>query len=184
MNEFVTLLNSFKAINMTVHSNLTPMINSFKSQKIIEHSNLTPMIDIKMNVFSENYSLAASQIRTNIQHIQLRNPNITDDHAGVQVLQMIHNCILDMDHKHHYDYMVGLFSLIESKLSVLKLKDELVAIQSYSQDLNQPESKKGLIKVVQDMNKKDFKGKEAILLFVAQMLSTHDYLIALKDKHL
>ena len=104
MNEFVTLLNSFKAINMTEHSNLTPMINSFKSQKIIEHSNLTPMIDIKMNVVSENYSLAASQIRTNIQHIQLRNPNITDDHAGVQVLQMIHNCILDMDHKHHYAF--------------------------------------------------------------------------------
>lgn len=165
MNEFVTLLNTFASLKMT------------------EHSNLTPIMDIKFNVVSEKYYLAASQIRNNIQKMQIRNPSLAYDHAGIQVLEMIHNSILDMDHKHHTEYMVGLFELIKNNLSMANLKNELLSFQAYSQDLNKQESKDALIDFMKKLNKKEFKHKEAVILFIAQMLSTHDYLVSLKDKY-
>lgn len=165
MNEFTTLLNTFSSLKMT------------------EHSNLTPLIDIKFNVVNEQYFLAASQIRENIQKMQQRKPSLTCDHPGIQILEMIHNSILDMDHKHHTEYMVGLFELIKNNLSMANLKNELLSFQAYSQDLNKQESKDDLIDFMKKLNKKDFKHKEAVILFVAQMLSTHDYLVSLKDKY-
>jgi len=165
MNEFVTLLNTFASLKLT------------------EHSNLTPMMDIKFNVASEQYSLAANQIRQNIQKMQQRTPSMAYDHAGIQVLEMIHNSILDMDYKHHTEYMVGLFELIQNNLLMANLRHELTFVKSYSQNLNKQESKDGLIEITQYLNKKDFKHKEAVILFIAQMLSTHDYLVSLKDKY-
>lgn len=165
MNEFLTLLNTFAALKMT------------------EHSNLTPMIDIKFNVASEQYSLAASQIRQNIQKMQQRTPSLAYDHAGIQFLEMIHNSILDMDHKYHTEYMIGLFELVKKNLSMANLDNERISFQAYSQDLNKQESKDALIDFMKKLNTKDFKHKQAVILFVAQMLSTHDYLVSLKDKY-
>lgn len=166
MNEFVTLLKTFSSLKLT------------------EHSNLTPMSDIKFNVASYQYSLAANQIRQNIQKMQQRTPSLTYDHAGIQFLEMIHNSILDMDHKHHTEYMIGLFELIKNNLSMAELQKERLLVQTYSQDLNKQESKDALIDIMKNLNKKDFKHKEAVILFIAQMLSTHDYLVSLKDKYL
>lgn len=166
MNEFMTLLNTFASLKMT------------------EHSNLTPMIDIKFNVASEQYSLAANQIRQNIQKMQQRTPSLAYEHAGIQFLEMIHNSILDMDHKYHNEYMIGLFELIKKNLSMANLENERISFQAYSQDLNKQESKDALIEFMKKLNKKDFKHKQAVILFVAQMLSTHDYLVSLKDKYL
>lgn len=166
MNEFMTLLNTFASLKMT------------------DHSNLTPMIDIKFNVASEQYSLAANQIRQNIQKMQQRTPSLAYEHAGIQFLEMIHNSILDMDHKYHNEYMIGLFELIKKNLSMANLNNELLSFQAYSQDLNKQESKNALIDFMKTLNKKDFKHKQAVILFVAQMLATHDYLVSLKDQYL
>lgn len=166
MNEFMTLLNTFASLKMT------------------EHSNLTPMIDIKFNVASEQYSLAANQIRQNIQKMQERTPSLAYEHAGIQFLEMIHNSILDMDHKYHNEYMIGLFELIKKNLSMANLNNELLSFQAYSQDLNKQESKNALIDFMKTLNKKDFKHKQAVILFVAQMLATHDYLASLKNEYL
>lgn len=166
MNEFMTLLNTFASLKMT------------------EHSNLTPMIDIKFNVASEQYSLAANQIRQNIQKMQQRTPSLAYEHAGIQFLEMIHNSILDMDHKYHNEYMIGLFELIKKNLSMANLNNELLSFQAYSQDLNKQDSKNALIDFMKTLNKKDFKHKQAVILFVAQMLATHDYLVSLKDQYL
>lgn len=165
MNEFVTLLNTFA------------------SMKIHEHSKLIPMIDIKLNVASEKYSLAAVQVRKNIQEYQSRDTLSYED-AGTQILQMLHNSIIDMDHKHHHDYMIGLFDLIQKKLEAANLKDELVVFLAYSRDLNKEKSKKFLMDLAKNLNKKDFKHKSAVVLLITQMLSTHDYLVSLKDKYL
>lgn len=166
MNEFMTLLNTFASLKMT------------------EDSNLTPMIDIKFNVASEQYSLAANQIRQNIQKMQQRTPSLAYEHAGIQFLEMIHNSILDMDHKYHNEYMIGLFELIKKNLSMANLNNELLSFQAYSQDLNKQESKNALIDFMKTLNKKDFKHKQAVILFVAQMLATHDYLVSLKNEYL
>jgi hypothetical protein len=141
------------------------------------------MMDIKFNVASEQYSLAASQIRQNIQKMQQRTPSLTYEHAGIQFLEMIHNSILDMDHKYHNEYMIGLFELIKKNLSMADLKNELLSFQAYSQDLNKQESKDSLIQLMKKLNEKDFKHKQAVILFIAQMLSTHDYLVSLKAKY-
>ena len=166
MNEFMTLLNTFASLKMT------------------EHSNLTPMIDIKFNVANEQYSLAANQIRQNIQKMQQRTPSLAYEHAGIQFLEMIHNSILDMDYKYHNEYMIGLFELIKKNLSMANLNNELLSFQAYSQDLNKQESKNALIDFMKTLNKKDFKHKQAVILFVAQMLATHDYLVSLKNEYL
>jgi hypothetical protein len=160
------------------------LLNTFASLKMTDHSNLTPMIDIKFNVASEQYSLAANQIRQNIQKMQQRTPSLAYEHAGIQFLEMIHNSILDMDHKYHNEYMIGLFELIKKNLSMANLNNELLSFQAYSQDLNKQESKNALIDFMKTLNKKDFKHKQAVILFVAQMLATHDYLVSLKDQYL
>jgi hypothetical protein len=160
------------------------LLNTFASLKMTEHSNLTPMIDIKFNVASEQYSLAANQIRQNIQKMQQRTPSLAYEHAGIQFLEMIHNSILDMDHKYHNEYMIGLFELIKKNLSMANLNNELLSFQAYSQDLNKQDSKNALIDFMKTLNKKDFKHKQAVILFVAQMLATHDYLVSLKDQYL
>lgn len=165
MNEFLTLLNTFASLKMT------------------EHSNLTPMTDIKFNVASDQYSLAANQIRQNIQKMKQRTPSLASANAGIQFLEMIHNSILDMDYKYHNEYMVGLFELVKKNLSMADLNKELLSFQAYSQDLNKQESKNSLVDFMKLLNKKDFKHKEAVILFVAQMLATHDYLVSLKDKY-
>jgi uncharacterized protein YbgA (DUF1722 family) len=89
-----------------------------------------------------------------------------------------------MDHKYHNEYMIGLFELIKKNLSMANLNNELLSFQAYSQDLNKQESKNALIDFMKTLNKKDFKHKQAVILFVAQMLATHDYLVSLKDQYL
>jgi len=166
MNEFVTLLNTFASLQKH------------------EYSKLTPMLDIKFNVASEKYSLAASQLRENIQYIQNRTPNVTYEKASIQILEMMHNAVLDMDHKHHQDYMIGLFDLIIKNLSSAKQEDEVAHIAAYSRDLNKEKAKQEIMEIAKKLNKKEFKHKEAVVLLISQMLSTHDYLVSLKDKYL
>lgn len=165
MNEFVTLLNTFA------------------SMKIHDHSKIIPMMDIKLNVASEKYSLAACQVRENIQEYQSRKTLSYED-AGIQILEMLHNSILDMDRKHHNDYMVGLFELIKDNLVKADFQKDLQLFKVYSQDMNKEDSKKGLLEIAKRLNQKEFKHKSAVVLFIAQMLSTHDYLVSLKDKYL
>lgn len=161
----------------------TTLLNTFVSLKIHDHSKIIPMNDIKFNIASEQYSLAASQIRQNIQEYKSRN-TISDSSAGMQILHMMHNSIIDMDYNHHNDYMIGVFGLIENKLLSEKFKSELSAFKAYSKDLNKEESKQGLLTIVRSLKQKEFKHKEATLLFIVRLLSTHDYLVSLKDKYL
>jgi hypothetical protein len=164
MNQLVSLLNTLKSLNLHVRT-------------------ITPSMDeIQTLIATDQYQLAAHHIRKNIQyHVDFNH--LTASTYQIQLLNMIHNIVIDKGIAYLREYFDSLFEIIHSN-------DELKPIFLYHEfknsgyKLDQPEHYEKFVKMTRKLNAKEFKDKELIIFFCAKILETHDEINKMKSQYI
>ena len=160
---------------------LVSLLKTLKSLKLNVETGMPSVDDLQLLIATESCSLAAHHIRKEIQY-HLEFNKLTDDTHQIQLLKMIHNILIDKDIVNKREYFDSLFELI-------KTNDELKPILLFHEfknsgyKMSDPDHYQKFVKMGQNLNKKEFKNKELMLLFCSKILQTHDEIEELKSQY-
>lgn len=161
---------------------LVSLLKTLNSLKLHVRTEMPSMDDIQLLIATDQYHLAAHHIRKHIQYHLAFNKLNRSTHQ-IQLLNMIHNLVLDKGIAYQREYFDSLFEIIHSN-SDLKPIFLYHEFKNSGYRLDEPEHYEKFVKMVRKLNEKDFKDKELIIFLCSKILETHDDIKKLKSQYI
>jgi len=161
---------------------LTSLFKTLESMKLHVRSEIPSINDIKLLIATDHKSLAAHHIRKHI-HYHMTFNKIPESSHQIQILNLIHNIVIDEAIEHEKEYFDSLFELIRENKDlspILKYHE----FKEHGYKLDDPDHYDKFVKMGKTLNNKDFKNKELFIFFCAKILETHDNIKKLKSQYI